>query len=78
MQFTVDEAQKHFSTLLAALESGEKVTIYRDGKPVVECVPAKPRSAFPFGAWTGERKESHTLDHMVGPTEAHLLGGGDF
>ncbi|TQV75763.1 type II toxin-antitoxin system Phd/YefM family antitoxin [Denitrobaculum tricleocarpae] len=77
MRFTVDEAQTHFSKLLAAVESGEEVTIYRDGKAVVVCVPAKPPAPFPFGIWAKDGTESPSLDHMVGPTDASLLGNKD-
>lgn len=42
---TIDEAQTHFSALLEAVEAtGEPVLIYREGTPVADLVPHRPRS----------------------------------
>ena len=73
MQFNIHEAKTQFSKLVAAVESGEKVTICRNGKPVMECVPSSPRSRFPFGAWGALPKNDGRLEHMVGPTDDDLL-----
>ena len=51
MQFNIHEAKTQFSMVVAAVERGETVTICRNGRPVIDCVPAKPAGAFPFGAW---------------------------
>ena len=77
MRVDVDEAQKHFSRLIAAVENGENVTIYRDGKAIIECRPVVPSSPFPFGAWATEQDTPRTLDHMVGPTHNKLLNDMD-
>ena len=73
MQFNIHEAKTHFSKLVAAVEKGEKVTICRNGKPVIECVPAAPQSDFPFGVWRTKLDKDHSLEHMVGPTDEELL-----
>ena len=51
VKVNIHEAKTHFSKLVAAVEAGEKVVICRNGEPVIECVPARPLGAFPFGAW---------------------------
>jgi len=43
MTCSVKEARNKFTQLLKAVEDGEAVTITRNGKPIVEMVPAKPR-----------------------------------
>lgn len=73
MQFNIHEAKTQFSKLVAAVESGETVTICRNGKPVINCVPAKPAGPFPFGAWGPLANKSASLDHMVGPTDEDVL-----
>ncbi len=73
MQFNIHEAKTQFSKLVAAVERGETVTICRNGKPVIECVPAKPLAPFPFGAWGPLPMETATLGHMVGPTDDDVL-----
>jgi prevent-host-death family protein len=73
MQFNIHEAKTQFSKLVAAVESGETVTICRNGTPVIDCVPAKPLGPFPFGAWGALADPSASLEHMVGPTDADLL-----
>ena len=41
----VVEAKTHFSTLLAAVESGEEIAITRHGRVVARLVPDTPRMA---------------------------------
>ena len=73
--YNIHEAKTHFSKLVAAVERGEKVTICRNGEPVIECVPVtKSEGGFPLGALahlaTGELDDMHlptdetTLDDM--------------
>ena len=73
MQFNIHDAKTQFSKLVAAVERGETVTICRNGKPVIDCVPARPMGAFPFGAWGRLEGPAGPLDHMVGPTDDGIL-----
>ena len=77
MQFNIHEAKTRFSRLVAAVERGETVTICRNGRPVIDCVPARAAAPLPFGAWRdlvpGAAGEAGALDHMVGPTDAEDL-----
>lgn len=73
MQFNIHEAKTQFSKLVAAVESGETVTICRNGTPVIACVPVKPLGPFPFGAWGSLPDRTASLDHMVGPTDEVTL-----
>ena len=76
MQFNIHEAKTQFSKLVAAVERGETVTICRNGAPVIDCVPAKPRGPFPFGAWadlTPKSVKPGSLDHLADPTDAEDL-----
>lgn len=75
MQFNIHEAKTRFSKLVAAVESGETVTICRNGRPVIACVPVKPLGPFPFGAWGELPDEAASLDHMVGPSDDAMLDG---
>ena len=49
MQVNVHEATTQLSRLLELVESGETVTIARQGNPVAELVPALKKAGFPFG-----------------------------
>lgn len=73
MQFNIHEAKTQFSKLVAAVERGETVTICRNGRPVIACVPAEPLGPFPFGAWGSVPSGAALLDHMVGPTDEETL-----
>ena len=73
MNFNIHEAKTHFSKLVAAVEAGEKVVICRNGKPIIECVPARPARPFPFGAWGGLAAEGRSLAHLAQPTDEDLL-----
>ena len=50
MQENVHEAKTQLSKLLEMVEGGETVVIARNGKPVVELIPAKKSGGFPFGS----------------------------
>lgn len=73
MQYNIHDAKTHFSKLVAAVEKGEAVTICRNGVPVMDCVPAKPKSPVPYGAWAKGAPAKAALDHMVEPTDDALL-----
>jgi len=73
MQYNIHDAKTHFSKLVAAVERGEKVTICRNGKPVIDCVPSISSKPFPFGAWAREDLSGHDLSYMVEPTDDDLL-----
>ena len=49
MQVNVHEAKTRLSQLLELVEEGETIVIARRGQPVAELVPARQRTAFPFG-----------------------------
>lgn len=49
VQVNVHEAKTRLSKLLEMVEGGETVVIARNGKPVVELIPAKKSGGFPFG-----------------------------
>ena len=72
MHFNIHEAKTHFSKLVAAVEAGETVVICRNGKPIIECVPARPSRPFPFGAW-GDLAAGRSLAHLAEPTDEDLL-----
>lgn len=72
MQFNIHEAKTQFSKLVAAVERGERVTICRNGRPVIECVPANSRAKFPYGAW-GKPSTPQNDEYLVDPTEESLL-----
>ena len=73
MQFNIHEAKTHFSRLVAAVEAGEKVVICRNGKPIIECVPAPAGKPFPFGAWEALATGQRSLAHLADPTDEDLL-----
>ena len=73
MQFNIHEAKTQFSKLIAAVERGERVTICRNGKPVVECIPTRSVKPFPFGGWKALTKDQEGYDHMIEPTDDDLL-----
>ena len=73
MQFNIHEAKTQFSKLVAAVERGETVTICRNGRPVIACVPARPQGPFPFGAWGSLPSGAASPEHMVGPTDEETL-----
>lgn len=78
MQFNIHEAKTQFSRLVAAVESGETVTICRNGRPVISCVPAKMPGAFPFGAWGAIAVDGRSLSHGIGPGDlGHMVGPTD-
>ena len=49
MQVNVHEAKSQLSRLLELVEGGETVIIDLHGQPVADLVPARPKTAFPFG-----------------------------
>jgi len=73
MQYNIHDAKTHFSKLVAAVERGERVTICRNGKPVIECVPSKSNKPFPFGALADRDKPAPDLSYMAEPTDDDLL-----
>ncbi len=74
MRFDIHEARTRFSKSVAAVERGETVTICRNGRPVIACVPAGPVGPSPSGAWGSLPDAAASLDHMVGPTDGEALG----
>ena len=65
MQVTIHEAKTHLSRLIAAVERGEEVTIFRRDKPVVRLVKettAKPKRR--LGALAGDMS-AELLEHLT-------------
>jgi prevent-host-death family protein len=56
MKVSVAEARNKLTKLLQAVEKGERVTICRHGKPVVDLVPAKNEDRTPRKFGTGRIK----------------------
>ena len=73
MKYNIHDAKTNFSKIIAAVEAGEKVTICRKGKPVMECAPVQKTTPFPFGAWKDTAELPDDLSHMIGPTDNKLL-----
>jgi antitoxin (DNA-binding transcriptional repressor) of toxin-antitoxin stability system len=73
MRFNIHEAKTQFSKLVAAVEGGERVTICRNGTPVIECIRATAPRPVPYGVWAHEDLSDHDLNHMVDPTDSDLL-----
>lgn len=70
--YNIHEAKTRFSRIVAAVERGERVTICRNGEPVIECVPvAKSVRRFPFGAWGGASEGD--LARLADPTDDETL-----
>jgi prevent-host-death family protein len=73
MKLNIHEAKTHFSRVVAAVEAGERVVICRNGEPVIECVPVRAATAFPFGAWASLLPAGQPLAHLADPTDPELL-----
>ena len=54
MEVSVAEAKSKLTRLIRAVEKGEKVTISRRGKPVVDLIPAVERKKPEFGMLKGK------------------------
>ena len=48
MQFTIHTAKTRISKPVAAAVCRETLTICRNGRPMIACVPAKPLGPFPL------------------------------
>jgi len=69
--FNIHDAKTQFSKLVAAVEAGERVTICRNGRPVMECVPiAQKPNPFPFGLIASN---TQGLDRLDAPTDNETL-----
>ena len=72
LAYNIHDAKTHFSKLVAAVERGERVTICRNGEPVIECVPVEKRRArFPIGALS--HLAAGDLDDLCLPTDDATL-----
>lgn len=68
--FNIYEAKTHFSRLVARVESGEEITLSRNGRPVARLVPiAAPPTERTPGAWRRQVTISPDFD------EFRLVGG---
>jgi prevent-host-death family protein len=60
------DAKTHLSRLIAEVESGDEVTINRNGRPVARLVPYRP--AHPVrkpGVWSGRIRISSDFDEFT-------------
>lgn len=63
MQVNVHEAKSQLSKLIEAALAGEKVTIARAGKPVVDVVVHQPATVtIGLAGWRGLRLPDHVFD----------------
>ena len=70
--YNIHDAKTHFSKLVASVERGEKVTVCRNGEPVIECIPvARPAAGFPLGALA--HPATGGLDDLHLPTDEATL-----
>jgi len=64
--FSIKEAKDQLPALVRAVESGEQVTITRNGKPVVDVIPHKRKGGIDFEGFR-RWKEENGIDQIVGP-----------
>jgi prevent-host-death family protein len=62
---SVKEAKDTLPALIRAVESGEQVTITRNGKPVVDVIPHKRKGGIDFEGFR-RWKEENGIGEMVG------------
>lgn len=67
------EAKTHFSALVRLAESGQHVSITRDGKAVAELVPSR-QAKRPFGIDEGKILISKDFDAPLAPEIARGFG----
>ena len=63
--FSIKEAKDQLPALVRAVESGEQVTITRNGKAVVDVVPHKRKGGIDFEGFRRWKKENG-IGEMVG------------
>ena len=63
---SVKEAKDTLPALIRAVEDGERVTITRNGKPVVDVVPYQRKGGIDFEGFR-KWKEENGIDQLVGP-----------
>jgi antitoxin (DNA-binding transcriptional repressor) of toxin-antitoxin stability system len=65
-QISVKEAKDTLPALIRAVEDGERVTITRNGKPVVDVILHERKGGIDFEGFR-KWKEENGIDQMVGP-----------
>ncbi|CAN7433803.1 type II toxin-antitoxin system prevent-host-death family antitoxin [Pararhizobium sp. LjRoot255] len=64
-QVSIREAKNKLTELARRVEAGETITVTRNGKPVMELVPAKKKGGI---NWEGfeKYKEEHGIKEIIG------------
>jgi antitoxin (DNA-binding transcriptional repressor) of toxin-antitoxin stability system len=65
MEISVKEAKNQLSDLLRRVEAGEKVTVTRDGQPVVDLVKHVPKKRGLNWEAVRDYKRQHGIDRFV-------------
>ena len=63
---SIKDAKNRLSELARLVEGGETVVVTRNGKPVLDLVPHKPKGGINWEALR-EFKRKHGIDHFFGP-----------
>lgn len=63
-QVPITEVSKRLAELASAVEAGETIVVTRDGRPILDLVPHRPRKGLDFGAIDRFRHE-HGIDRLV-------------
>lgn len=61
---SLKEAKNRLTELARLVEQGETVVVTRNGKPVVDLVPHKPKGRLNYGA-LAEYRRKHGIDRFV-------------
>lgn len=61
---SIREAKNRLTELARRVEKGETVVVTRNGKPIIELVPHRPKGGFNFAA-VDEFKRKHGIDRIV-------------
>lgn len=77
MEVSVAQAKNKLTQLIQAVERGERVTVCRHGKPVVDIVPTTERLAPQFGTGKGKIKilDPHCFEAMTDEEVDAFLAG---
>jgi prevent-host-death family protein len=61
---SIRDAKNHFTEIARKAEAGEKITITRNGRPVCDIIPHKPKTGLNFEALQAFKKEKG-IDKIV-------------
>ena len=64
--YNVYQAKTNFSKLLALVEEGEEVVIAKNGKPLADLTPHKPKkNKIKFGVWANRKDMANIPDKAL-------------